>query len=174
MLHRAAFDAARAGGLGITCHAGEWGGAAQIWRALDVGPSRIAHGPGAIDDPRLMAELIARIVTLDLCPTSNVQANIVPSVAAHPIARLFRAGVPVTLSTDDRTVSSLTLVREYGNVAREIGMSLAEMWAMNRHALSVAFLHDDEARRAQLMADFDAFAASEPDLASGARGFSID
>lgn len=164
LLHRAAFDVARAGGLGITCHAGEWGGAPQIWRALELGPSRIAHGPGAIDDPRLMAELIARNVTLDLCPTSNVQANIVPSVAEHPIARLFRAGVPVTLSTDDRTVSDLTLVREYANVMRETGLTIRELWAMDRHAIEVAFLHNDEPRRTHLLAEFDEFAASEPAL----------
>ena len=47
LLFADAFDVARAGGLGITCHAGEWGGAPQIWRALDVRPSRIAHGPGS-------------------------------------------------------------------------------------------------------------------------------
>src|SRR4051795_10700758 len=93
-----AFEVARKGGLGITCHAGEWGGAPQIWRALELKPARIAHGPAAIDDPELMNELIAREVTLDLCPTSNVQAGIVRSVAEHPIAELFRSGVPVTLS----------------------------------------------------------------------------
>src|SRR5918995_222928 len=61
-------------GLRITIHAGEWGGAAQVRRALVVGPERIAHGPGAVDDPALSAELAALGVTLDLCPTSNVQA----------------------------------------------------------------------------------------------------
>ncbi|HEY6012526.1 MAG TPA: hypothetical protein VIU37_00915, partial [Candidatus Limnocylindrales bacterium] len=49
LTHGAAFRAARAGGLRITVHAGEWGGAAQVRRALAVGPERIAHGPGAID-----------------------------------------------------------------------------------------------------------------------------
>jgi adenosine deaminase len=71
LVHAAAFEAARAGGLRITIHAGEWGGAGQVRRALAVGPERIAHGPGAIDDPALCAELIARGGTLDLCPTSN-------------------------------------------------------------------------------------------------------
>ena len=65
-----------------------------------------------------MDELIARGVTLDLCPTSNVQASIYPSLADFPLARLLRAGVPVTLSTDDRTVSGLTLVEEYVDARR--------------------------------------------------------
>src|SRR5512141_1089816 len=63
LLHGRAFEAARAGGLRITLHAGEWGGAAQVRRALAMDPERIAHGPGTIDDPDLMAELQARAIT---------------------------------------------------------------------------------------------------------------
>src|SRR5439155_19556423 len=79
-LHRAAFDAARAAGLRITVHAAEWGGAAQVRAALSVDPERIAHGAATIDDAGLVAEIRARRVTLDLCPTSNVQAGLYPSV----------------------------------------------------------------------------------------------
>jgi len=137
--HARAFEAARAGGLRITLHAGEWGGAAQVRRALAMSPERIAHGPGAVDDPDLCAELIARDVTLDLCPSSNWQAGIVPSVAAHPLARLHRLGVPVTLSTDDTTVSDITLSQEYERAVTEIGLTTEELWAIDRHALDVAF-----------------------------------
>jgi adenosine deaminase len=137
--HARAFDAARAGGLRITLHAGEWGGSAQVRRALAMGPERIAHGPGAADDPELCAELIARDVTLDLGPSSNWQAGIVPSVAAHPLARLHRMGVPVTLSTDGPTVSDITLSQEYEKAVTEIGLTVAELWAIDRHALDVAF-----------------------------------
>lgn len=166
LIHRAAFAIARSGGLGITCHAGEWGGAPQVWRALELDPLRIAHGPSAIDDPALVAELIARNVTLDLCPTSNAQAGIVDSVAAHPVARLARSGVPVTLSTDGRTVSDLTLVREYGNVIRKTGLTIAELWSIDRHAVEVAFLQHDEPLRARLLAEFEAFSASAPEVLS--------
>ncbi|MBA3877042.1 MAG: adenosine deaminase [Anaerolinea sp.] len=160
--HGRAFEAARAGGLRITLHAGEWGGPAQIWRALPMDPERIAHGPTAADDPALLAELRARAVVLDLCPTSNAQAGIVPSVAEHPIARLHRAGVAVTLSTDDLTVSDLTLSEEYRNAVERIGLSLPELWAIDRFALDVAFA-DDEAL-APLRAAFDAWAAGIPEL----------
>ncbi len=156
--HARAFDAARADGLRITVHAGEWGGAAQVRAALALDPERIAHGPGAIDDPALMHELIARRVTLDLAPTSNVQAGIVPSVAEHPIVRLHRAGVPVTLSTDDLTVSDLTLSEEYRRALTDIGLSPEELWAIDRHALDVAFA--DEATLAPVRAEFDAWAAA--------------
>jgi adenosine deaminase len=158
--HMAAYEAARDGGLGITIHAGEWGGAAQVRRALEaVAPMRIAHGAPAADDPALMAELRARGVTLDLCPTSNIQAAMYPTLADHPLPYLLRSGVPVTLSTDDRTVSDLTLAREYANVSSVLGVTDAELWQMNMHALRVAFLHHDEALRASLIHEFEAFGA---------------
>ncbi len=142
LLHARAFAAARAGGLRITLHAGEWGGAAQVRRALALDPERIAHGPGAADDPGLTAELIARGVCLDLCPTSNVQAGITRTLADHPLARLHRAGVPVTLSTDDMTVSNLTLSEEYRRAVAVLGLTLSELWAIDRRALDVAFADD--------------------------------
>jgi len=154
LVHAMAFEAARAGGLRITIHAGEWGGAAQVRRALAVDPERIAHGPGAIDDPVLCAELITRGLTLDLCPTSNWQVGIVPSLAAHPLARLHRAGVPVTLNTDDTTVSDISLSEEYARAVERIGLTVDELWAIDRHALDVAFADQDAL--APVRAAFDA------------------
>jgi adenosine deaminase len=164
LAHAGAFYVAREGGLGITIHAGEWGGAAQVRRALAVSPARIAHGSRAADYAPLMAELRTREITLDLCPTSNVQASIYHSLADFPLPRLLSANVPVTLSTDDRTVSDLTLVREYERAHSVIGVQIAELWQMNLHALEVAFLHDDEPLRARLIDEFETFAASEPEL----------
>jgi adenosine deaminase len=155
--HARAFEAARANGLRITLHAGEWGGSAQVRRALDLDPERIAHGPGAVDDPALVAELRDRRVVLDLCPTSNVQAGIVASLEAFPLARLHRAGVPVTLSTDDTTVSDVSLTEEYLKAVDAVGLSLPELWAIDRLALDVAFA--DEATLEPLRRAFDAWAA---------------
>jgi adenosine deaminase len=165
LVHGRSFEIARAGGLRITVHAGEWNGAAQVWRALEVYPERIAHGQSAADDPALVEELRARGVCLDLCPTSNVQAGDVPSLAEHTLARLHRAGAPVTLSTDDTTVSDITLTEEYGNAVRRIGLTLPELWAIDRFALDVAFA--DEATLAPLRREFDAWATGIPELTAG-------
>jgi adenosine deaminase len=167
LLHAEAFAAARAGGLRITLHAGEWGGAAQVRRALELEPERIAHGPGAVDDPELCRELITRTVALDLCPTSNVQAGIVPSLEEHPLARLNRLGVPVTLSTDDTTVSDITLTEEYVRAVERIGVTLPELWAINRRGLDVAFA--DEETLAPLREEFDTWAAGVPEVAAATR-----
>ncbi len=160
--HARAFAVAREAGLRVTIHAGEWGGAAQVQRALTVEPERIAHGPGAVDDPALCSELTARGISLDLCPTSNWQAGIVPSIAEHPLATLHRRGVPVTLNTDDTTVSDLSLTEEYVNAVERIGLSLPELWAIDRRALDVAFA--DEDTLAPLRDEFDAWAAGIPEL----------
>lgn len=165
LTHAAAFAAARAEGLRITIHAGEWGGAAQVWRALDVNPERIAHGSFAADDPELCAELIARGVTLDLCPTSNWQAGIVPSVAEHPLARLHRLGAPVTLNTDDTTVSDITLSEEYLRAVEAIGVTLPELWAIDRRGLDAGVAFADEPALVPLRAAFDSWAAGIPELA---------
>jgi adenosine deaminase len=154
--HEAAYEVARAAGLRITCHAGEWGGAAQVRRALALRPERIAHGSVAADDLGLCAELRDRGIALDLCPTSNVQAGIVADVADHPLALLHRRGVPVTLSTDDLTVADITLTEEYRRAIDEIGLTPAELWAIDRRALDVAFA--GEATLVPLRAEFDAWA----------------
>ncbi|HYL41476.1 MAG TPA: hypothetical protein VET90_09215, partial [Candidatus Binatus sp.] len=86
------------------------------------------------------------------------------SIEDHPIARLHRAGVPVSLSTDDLTVSDLTLSQEYERVVGAIGLTLPELWAIDRHALDVAFA--DEATLAPLRADFDAWAVANDRLPS--------
>jgi adenosine deaminase len=125
--HAAAFRAAADAGLALTAHAGEVPGAERVREVLAFGVRRIAHGVTAADDLDLQAALRDADVTLDLCPTSNVQARIVPSLAEHPLARLHRAGVSVTLSTDDRTVTGTTLSAEYAAVSEALDLSPAEL-----------------------------------------------
>jgi adenosine deaminase len=128
--HAAAFRAAEDGGLALTAHAGEVPGPERIREALALGVRRIAHGPTTADDPALITAVRERDVTLDLCPTSNVQAGIVASLEEHPIGRLHRSGVSVSLSTDDRTVSDTTLSSEMARVAAAQRLTPAELVAI--------------------------------------------
>jgi len=98
-----------------------------------------------------------------MAPTSNWQGASVPSVAEHPIGPLYRMGVPVTLNTDDLTVSDLKLSEEYIKASEQIGLSLPDLWAIDRHALDAAFI--DEATRDRLRAEFDLWASNVPELA---------
>jgi adenosine deaminase len=83
-------------------------------------------------------------------------------VADHPLARLYRAGVPVSLSTDDSTVSDILLSEEYVGAVESIGLSLHELWAIDRHALAVAFA--EAAVLGPLTNEFDRWATDIPEL----------
>lgn len=137
--HAAAFNAAQDGGLALTAHAGEVPGSTRVREVLDLGVSRVAHGVTALEDPDLVQLLRARDVTLDLCPTSNVQAGVVADLASHPIAELHRAGVSVTLSTDDRTVTGTTLTEELVRTARAVGLNADELTAIALNGFRRAF-----------------------------------
>ncbi len=137
--HAAAFNAARGGGLGLTAHAGEVRGPGRIREVLAFGVTRIAHGVTAAGDTALMELLRQRGVTLDLCPTSNVQAGIVRSLDRHPLATLHRAGVSVTISTDDRTVSATTLSAEMARTTEALELTDEELAAIALNAFRRTF-----------------------------------
>ena len=112
------FDMAREAGLHLTIHAGEWGGAASVWQALDdLKVVRIGHGVQAIDDPALVKELVARGTVLEVCPGSNVALGVSQTLATHPIRALRDAGVKVTVSTDDPPFFSTTMRQEYQTIS---------------------------------------------------------
>lgn len=137
--HALAFVTAREAGLGLTAHAGEVAGPQRVAEVLEFGVRRIAHGVTAVEDPELVAVLRGRDITLDLCPTSNVQAAVVPSLEAHPLAQLFRAGVSVTISTDDRTVTGRTLTDELARTTVAQGLSREELAAIAVNAFRRGF-----------------------------------
>jgi adenosine deaminase len=165
--HAAAFRVAEAAGLGLTAHAGEIPGTDRIWEVLEFNVTRVAHGVTAIGDPKLVETLRQRGVTLDLCPTSNVQSGVVPELAAHPVTRLYREGVSVTVSTDDRTVSQTDLSSELAAVALATGMTsdeLAEI-AINAFRRGFSAPLDLAARRAEAARAWRAWTTSENALA---------
>lgn len=137
--HAAAFNAAREGGLALTAHAGEIPGAQRVREVLEFGVRRVAHGVTAIEDESLLQLIRARDITLDLCPTSNVQAGVVADLASHPIAALHRAGVSVTISTDDRTVTGISLSEEMARTAGAVDLAAGELRAIALNGFDRAF-----------------------------------
>lgn len=116
------FDMAREAGLRLTTHAGEWRGPSEVRAAVrDLGVERIGHGVRAAEDPALLEELAEKGITLEVCPGSNVALGVCPDWASHPIERLRRAGVPVTVSTDDPPFFHTTMRDEYRNLAVTFG-----------------------------------------------------
>jgi len=135
---RPAFDAARAAGLRLTCHAGEAGDPSSVEEALALGVERIAHGVIGAREPRIVERIRSEGVVLDLCPTANWKCKAVASLADHPLPRLVRAGVRCTISTDSRTVADTTLSREF-ELASEMGMNDEELQRCNAVAYEAKF-----------------------------------
>jgi len=135
---RPAFEAARAAGLHLTCHAGEAGDPSHVEEALDLGAERIAHGVIGAGDARVAARLQSEGIGLDMCPTANWKTKAVPTLADHPLPRLVRAGVRCTISTDSRTVANTTLTHEFELMAG-IGMTDEELQLCNRTAYAAKF-----------------------------------
>ena len=120
------------------------------------------HGAPAADDPELMRVLRERDITLDLCPTSNLQIGVGSDAADDPLPRLLAADVPVTINTDDRTVSDLTLVREMERTVTQLGLSTDDIVTCQRRAYAVAFLHHDEDIRSGLSGRFEHWVSEHP------------
>lgn len=123
-----AFAIARAASLISAPHAGELAGAHSVRAALDhLGAQRVQHGVRAIEDPPLVARLADEQICLDVCPTSNVQLGVVPSINEHPLPALVAAGVPVSLNADCPAVFGCGALDEYELARRELGMDDATL-----------------------------------------------
>ncbi|MCT8998171.1 adenosine deaminase [Chelativorans intermedius] len=145
-----AFAIAREAGLGITVHAGEFGGPDSVEAALDhLRPARIGHGVRAAERPELLARIAQEGVVLEVCPVSNVALGVFPDLASHPFPRLLAAGCRLTLNSDDPPHFHTDLGREYAVAAEHFGLDEAALAGLTRTALEAAFL-DEETRRALL------------------------
>jgi adenosine deaminase len=136
--HRPAFEAARAAGLRLTCHAGEAGEPSSVEEALSLGVERIAHGVIGARDPRIVDRIRREGVVLDMCPTVNWKCKAIPRLEDHPMPRLVRSGVRCTVSTDSRTVGETTLTHEY-EVLSGLGMTDDELQRCNETAYAAKF-----------------------------------
>ncbi len=140
---RNAFSYVAASGLPCTVHAGEWAGPDMIREAIDNLPvRRLGHGVRASEAPDLMKELVDRDITLEVCPGSNVATGIYPSREAHPLPMLRRAGVKVTLNSDDPPYFATSVGREYDGAAREMGLTVEDLLAITETAIAAAFVDD--------------------------------
>jgi adenosine deaminase len=140
-LHALAFDFARANDLAVTVHAGEGDGAASIREAVHrCAADRIGHGTRLFEDAALERYVIDRQIPLEVCPTSNVQTRVASTFGTHPLKRYRELGAVVTINTDNRLMSGVTLTDEYVSCARYLGFTLAELGDLALASFDAAFL----------------------------------
>jgi adenosine deaminase len=141
-------EEAREAGMGITIHSGEDSDAWHVARTLDLfKPRRIGHGIRAWGDRELMARLRDEDVLLEVCPTSNWLTRSVPSLASHPLPLLLRAGVAVSINSDDPRLMAIDLVHEYEICRSLYGFTDAELASTNSAAFAHSFLPAEVTQR---------------------------
>ncbi len=143
--HLAAFYHARNNLLNLTVHAGESWGPDSIEQALfRCGAHRIGHGTSLYRSPELLRYFVDHQIPLEICPTSNVQTHVVPSLEEHPLTRYVRAGVPVTVSTDNRLFSRTSVTEELLRVHQHCGLTERELKGVVLNSFRHAFLPFEE------------------------------
>jgi adenosine deaminase len=154
------FRFARAEGWHTVAHAGEEGPADYVAQAIDIlGVERIDHGVRAEEDPALLDRLAADRIPLTVCPLSNVSLGVVPRLEGHNIARLLRAGVAVSLHSDDPPYFGGYLSHCFEQTATALDLSPVEVVELNKNAIRAAFLDHDAKQR--LLATSDALLGEE-------------
>ena len=137
---RTMYQEARAAGLRLTNHAGETTGPEAIWEALSIGSERLGHVLSAVQDDALLQELKAGRVGLELNPTSNVRTGVCSSFAAHPIRKMFDAGLLVTLNSDDPAFFGSDVANEYLLAHTQQGFTRDELRQLAANSIHASFL----------------------------------
>lgn len=138
--HIKAFELAHELGIPCTAHAGEAAGPASVKDTLQsFHPSRIGHGVRSAEDIGLLDQLKAHDIHLEVCPTSNVQTNVVDTIRDHPVDRIYRHGVSMSLNTDCRTISDVNLSGEYQLVESVFQWKKEDFLHCNLEAIQHAF-----------------------------------
>lgn len=151
------FERARSLGLRAVAHAGEEGPAAYIAEALDrLKVERVDHGVHAIDDSALVQRLVRERVPLTVCPLSNIRLCVYPDMRAHPIQRLFEAGVVVTVNSDDPAYFGGYINDNYRAVQQAFEVGAAELAQFAKNSFEASFLSDQDKR--ERIAEVDAYA----------------
>lgn len=144
-LFRGLYERARSEGLHLTAHAGEVAGAESVRQAVEeLGVERVGHGIRAVEDPGLLALLRRKGVTLDVSLTSNLSTGAVRHLSEHPLPQLLRAGIKITINSDDPAIFATTLTEEYRSAAESFDLDIARIEQLSYTAAAACFLPDGE------------------------------
>ena len=127
---------AKANGLRLKAHVGEWDNADSVWRAVEeLELDEVQHGIAAADSQSVMRFLAENQIQLNVCPTSNVMLGRVENLASHPMRKLFDAGVRLTVNTDDMIMFGQSVSDEFLNLYRARCFTAEELDQIRQNAL---------------------------------------
>lgn len=139
---------AAADGIPVTIHAGEASGAGSVKNALfKMGASRIGHGIHSREDQTLFKHIVDEQIPLEVCLTSNVQTQAVPSYHEHPFLYFLEQGAAVTINTDDPSVSGIDLTYEWNKAYETYNLNNDQLEQIAMNSVAAAFTEDSEKRR---------------------------
>lgn len=142
--HINAYEYALNHGLHRTAHAGEACGPHSVRETLNLlKPARIGHGVRSSEDPALIDLLKEKNIHLEICPTSNIQTDVYDTYTDHTIDRLYENGVSLSINTDGRTTSDVSLTEEYQKLQRAFGWGKEHFLQCNLNALDAAFTSEN-------------------------------
>ena len=131
----------------FTIHAGEAAGPESIKAALRLGAQRIGHGVRSLEDVSVIQDLKAANVTLEICPTCNLQTRIFESIERFPLEQLLDAGLTVTINTDNMTASNTTLSHEFELLQQYCGLDKNTARELAENAARAVFSDSGEKDR---------------------------
>lgn len=141
------FARARELGFRVVAHAGEEGPPAYVHGALDVlQVERIDHGVRSEEDPALMQRLTQSGMPLTVCPLSNLKLCVVKDLREHNLARLLRAGLCVTINSDDPAYFGGYMNANFLATADALELSREELVELARNGFTAAFVTEEERR----------------------------
>ncbi|MCH7903894.1 MAG: adenosine deaminase [Armatimonadetes bacterium] len=144
-MFKSGFDLARKAGVPSVPHAGETEGPSSIWGAInELGAIRLGHGIRCLEDRELVDTLREKGITLEVCPSSNVCLNVVPSWEEHPLPQLLSEGLRVTINSDDPPMFSTTLTDEWKQAQKTFDLDRATVETLTLNAVDACFLPPDK------------------------------
>jgi len=148
--HVAAYEYAHQHNINCTAHAGEARGPDSVWETLEhLRPARIGHGVRSVEDPKLIEYLKSKNIHLEVCATSNVQTDIFDTIKDHNLDLLFSSGVSMSVNTDCRTISDVSLNSEYQLIHQVFNWIKDHFYRCNCEAVKHAFT--DEGTKEKLL-----------------------
>lgn len=141
-LYKELFDEINKLEIPFTIHSGEASGASSVIQAVDFNTTRIGHGINLENNQELINTIKNKNILLEICPTSNIQTKAVDNISCHPIYNYYKLGLPISINTDNRTVSNITLTSEYQLLKDTFGFTKEDFTTINKMSLEHAFIDE--------------------------------